>query len=285
MSDPSNQWLQAAAGIAAPWRIVSFQFDPMAKMLHLWLTRHPPQEVKKGLFRRWSQNQTPVTPIDSVLGAQEMRWRHLNCMDYTCIIHTTDVLEARHHQLPWLGQPGQPFTNRMMKHIGHSINKGTDLSVVADLLGVDFSDVWKAKFFLERKGEDSSKAPLTAAAAVVPAAAASLPESTVVLPSTTLNAPPLASEEAGPSMGADVLTTISYAVWERLIKGEMNIQIKALGLQLLLTKLRSQVAEQPTPDVIELKVRELLRFMVRNSRSLDYELGQIRNYLMKDVAA
>ena len=86
-------------------------------------------------------------------------------------------------------------------------------------------------------------------------------------------------------MGADVLTTISYAVWERLIKGEMNIQIKALGLQLLLTKLRSQVAEQPTPDVIELKVRELLRFMVRNSRSLDYELGQIRNYLMKDVAA
>ena len=277
MSDPSNQWLQAAAGIAAPWRIVNFQFDPMAKMLHLWLTRHPPQEVKKGLFRRWSQNQPTVTAVDTVLGAQEMRWRHLNCMDYTCIIHTTDVLEARHHQLPWLGQPGQPFTNRMMKHIGHSISKGTDLSVVADLLGVDFSDVWKVKFALERKADVLGKAFAAPAAPVAATAAAT---------ATTVSANATPAEGAAPVTNTDdVLTSINYTVWVRLIKGEINIQIKALGFQLLLTKLRSQVAEQPTPDVIELKVRELLRFMVRNSRSLDYELAQIRNYLTKDVAA
>ena len=271
MSDPSNQWLQAAAGIAAPWRIVSFQFDPMAKMLHLWLTRHPPQEVKKGLFRRWSQNQATVTAVDTVLGVQEMRWRHLNCMDYTCIIHTTDVLEPRHYQLPWLGQPGQPFTNRMMKHIGHSISKGTDLSVVADLLGVDFSDVWKVKFALERKVETLRAA--TASPAAQPA------------PEPPPPPPPPPSEEGVAAANPDILTSINYAIWERLVKGEINIQIKALGLQLLLTKLRSQVAEQPTPDVIELKVRELLRFMVRNARSLDYELVQIRNFLMKDVTA
>lgn len=281
MSDPSNQWLQAAAGISAPWRIVSFQFDPMAKMLHLWLTRHPPQEVKKGLFRRWSQSQPPVTTMDTILGAPEMRWRHLNCMDYTCIIHTTDMLEARHHQLPWLGKPGQPFTNRMMKHIANSMNKGTDLSVIADLLGVDFSDVWKVKFAIERKGDDSGRAipaaPSTSASASTSVA---VPEEAVpALPPV----PPMA--DGSQPITADVLATISYAVWERLIKGECNIQIKALGFQLLLTKLRSQVAERPTPDVIELKVRELLRFMVRNSRSLDYELAQIRTLLMKDTTA
>lgn len=265
MSDPSNQWLQAAAGISAPWRIVSFRFDSMAKMLHLWLTRHPPQEMKKGIFRRWSPNQSSSsTMIDSALGVEEMRWRHLNCMDYTCIIHTTDILEARHHQLPWLGQPGQPFTNRMMKHIGLSISKGTDLAVIADLLGVDFSDVWKVKFALERKVDESKANALETSAGNAPTSAATNR--------------PLSIDSS------DVLGSISQNVWERLIRGEINIQIKALGLQLLLTKLRSQVAEQPTPDVVELKVRELLRFLVRNSRSLDYELAQIRSYLMKDVA-
>lgn len=264
MSDPSNQWLQAAAGIAAPWRIVNFQFDPMAKMLHLWLTRHPQQEVKRGFFRRKIPTPPPITAVDSVLGAQEMRWRHLNCMDYTCMIHTTDVLELRHHQLPWLGKPGQPFTNRMMKHIAASVNKGTDLSVVADLLGVEFSDVWKVKFAIERKGDTMNKAmdaPMLSAPPPQPLS------------------PPSASVET------DILATISYAVWEKLIRGELNIQIKLLGFQLLLTKLRSQVAEQPTPDVIELKIREMLRFMVRNSRSLEYELAQIRTYLTKEVAA
>ena len=265
MSEPSNQWLQAAAGISAPWRITNFQFDPMAKMLHLWLTRHPPQEVKKGFFKRWSQSPPPIHAVDSVLGAQGMRWRHLNCMDYACMIHTNDVLEPRHHQLPWLGKPGQPFTNRMVKHISGSVSKGTDLSVVADLLGVDFSDLWKVKFALERKGDALNKA----------------------MDAPMPSAPPLPPSESVESglIGSDVLASINYAVWEKLIRGELNIQIKALGFQLLLTKLRSQVAEQPTPDVIELKVRELLRFMVRNARSLDHEMTQIRNYLTKDVVA
>lgn len=265
MSEPSNQWLQAAAGIAAPWRITTFQFDPMAKRLHLWLTRHPPQEVKKGFFKRWSQVQPVLNPVDSVLGVQEMRWRHLNCMDYACMIHTTDILDPRHHQLPWFGKPGQPFTNRMVKHIAGSVSKGTDLSVVADLLGVDFADLWKVKFALERKGDNLNKDKA--------------PDS--VIP--TLPPQPISADSG--LMGMDVLTSISYTVWEKLIRGELNIQIKALGFQLLLSKLRSQVAEQPTPDVIELKVRELLRFMVRNARSLDHELAQIRNYLTKDVVA
>lgn len=57
----------------------------------------------------------PVTP--AVATGPEMQWRHLNVMNFTCHIHATDPLDERHCELPWLGQPGLPFSNGLLHQV------------------------------------------------------------------------------------------------------------------------------------------------------------------------
>ena len=254
----SDPWA-LAAGMAAPWRTTQYRIDPVAKMLHLWITRHPqPEAVAKK--RSWLGLFGPAsTPAAAPAPAQgpEMQWRHLNCMDYTCVIHTTDVLEERHHDLPWLGKPGMPFSNRMAKQVIQTVSNGVELSTVADLYSIAYADLWKFKFAIDNGQADAQRSPPPA-----PAAASAAP--------------------AAPQ--AHAIPDVAHPVWERLIEGQLSIDIQTLGLQLLLSKLRQQVQLQPTPEVRQVKLRELHRYTLRNAHSLVHELTQIKQ-LAKELAA
>lgn len=249
----SDPWA-LAAGMAAPWRTTQYRIDPVAKMLHLWITRHPqPETVAKK--RSWLGLFGPATTTPAATPAPtqgpEMQWRHLNCMDYTCVIHTTDVLEERHHDLPWLGKPGMPFSNRMAKQVIQTVANGVELSTVADLYSIAYADLWKFKFAIDNGQADAQRSapPARAAASAVPAA----PQ-------------------------AHAIPDVAHPVWERLIEGQLSIDIQTLGLQLLLSKLRQQVQLQPTPEVRQVKLRELHRYTLRNAHSLVHELTQIKQH-------
>ena len=60
------------------------------------------------------------------------------------------------------------------------------------------------------------------------------------------------------------------------ITGDLNIQIKTLSFQLILTKLRQQFSMQQNDEVKIMKLRELHRYVERNERSLGHELKQLR---------
>ena len=62
-----------------------------------------------------------------------------------------------------------------------------------------------------------------------------------------------------PSADSGNVPDVKDPVWERLITGELNIHIKTLSLQLILTKLRQQVSLQQNDEVKQLKLRELHR--------------------------
>jgi hypothetical protein len=247
----SDTWLQAA-GIASPWRVTQVKTDPVAKMLHLWITRHPLPEVaakKRHWFGMLLNTAPPNRPPSSTTPqGPEMQWRHLNSMDYACLIHTTDVLEEPHHNLPWLGQKGMPFTNRMGKHITACVSKGVELATVAQLFDVSYADLWKFKFAI-----DQGSTPMPAASGNTSAAALRLPEP-------------------------------SHPMWEQLVAGDIQIDIKTLGFQLLLSKLRQQINLHPTPEVKTVKLRELHRYMVRNAHSLSNELQQLQSHLNGEAA-
>lgn len=250
-------YLVQAAGIPSPWRATQYRIDDVAKMAHVWITRHPLPgvEKKRGWFgRAVGQNVTEVLAT-----GPEMQWRHLNCMDYTCHIHTVDELDERHYELPWLGQPGLPFSNRLSRQVFACLMEGMEMSAICAILNISFADLWKFKYALDN-GE--VKFEYTPAKKTRPFAAA----------------------PAAPSASTANVPDVTDPVWERLITGELNIQIKTLSFQLILTKLRQQVSLQQNNEVKLLKLRELHRYVERNERSLGHELQQLREHTHPESA-
>lgn len=244
-------YLVLAAGIPHPWRASHYRIDEVATMVHVWITRQtrPNVEKKRSWFGFGAAVQT-VTEASAT--GPEMQWRHLNCMNFTCQIHTTDVLDERHFDLPWFGQLGLPFSHRLSRQVFACLMEGMEMSAICDILNIPFSDLWKFKHALDN---GQVKFEYTPAKKTGPATA------------------PLGT--SSPSANASNVPDVDDPVWERIITGELNIQIRTLSLQLLLTKLRQQVRLQQNDEVKLLKLRELHRYVERNQRSLGIELRQL----------
>lgn len=243
-------YLVQAAGIPHPWRAVQYRVDEVAMIVHVWITRQPRPNV--GKKRSWFNFAPAQSAPEQPASGPEMQWRHLNCMNFSCQIHTTDVLDDRHYDLPWFGQPGLPFSNRLSRQIFVCLAEGLEMHAICDVLNIPFNDLWKFKHAL-----DNGQVKF---------------EYTSVKKSAASAADPLAASSAGPGNVPD----LEDPIWERLITGEVNVQIKTLSLQLILTKLRQQVSLQQNDEVKRLKLRELHKYVERNQRSLGYELSQFR---------
>ncbi|CAM3525163.1 hypothetical protein [Polaromonas hydrogenivorans] len=253
-------YLAVAAGIPHPWRATQYRIDEVAAMVHVWITRQPQANVKKK--RSWFGLLTAVQAIaEAPVNGPEMQWRHLNCMNFTCQIHTLDVLDERHFDLPWFGQPGLPFSNRLSRQVFACLKEGLEIPAICDIHNIPFADLWKFKHALDN---GQVKFEYTA----------SQKTDTATGPDAHLS----------PSAGSGNVPDVKDPVWERLITGELTIHIKTLSLQLILTKLRQQVSLQQNDEVKQLKLRELHRYVERNQRSLEYELNQFRKISQSEYA-
>lgn len=250
-------YLVQVAGIPSPWRATQFRIDEVGKAVHVWITRHKLPDVEKR--RNWFTRDSgqPIAEVPAT--GPEQQWRHLNCMEYTCQIHTVDELEERHYGLPWLGQPSLPFSNRLSRQVFACLMEGMEMSAICAMLNIPFADLWKFKFAIDNGQVKFEYTPAKKKRTV--AVVASLP-----LPSVG-NVPDMADP-----------------VWERLIIGELNIQIKTLSFQLILTKLRQQASLQQSDEIKLMKLRELHRYVERNERSLGYELQQLTEYSQTESA-
>lgn len=253
--------LACAANIALPWRATRCHVDAAGKMVHLWITRHPEQRVIKK--RNWLGMATVHAASPPPPEGPDLHWRHLNCMDFTCTIHTVDQLDPRHHDLPWFGQTGLPFSNGLAKQIFTCLAEGLELNAICALFKVSFADLWKFKYGLDngliRFDHVTTKKSVASELAVG-------------------QVPPVP-----PSSGESGVPDVSDPVWEQLLTGSLVIHIKTLGFQLLLTKLMQQVSLQQTDDVKLLKLRELHRYVERNARSLGMELQQLRSHVLESA--
>jgi len=184
----------------------------------------------------WFFSQRPSAP-DHTLPV----WRHLNIGNFKCHIHANPVEAGRHNNLGWIGDDGQPFTRAMVQLIGAHFLAGLSIQAVCPLLDIPAADVWKLKHNL-----DNGR--------------------------TSLNAPaPL-----GDSPAVDhIIPEASHAVWQQLLSGEFNLDIRVLSLKLLMTKLREQVLRIQDSEVHALKAHELQRYFVRHAHLLAHELEQI----------
>jgi|GEM_PF-1086030 len=248
-------YLVQVAGIPSPWRASHVRIDEVTKMLHLWITRHPLPNIEKK--RSWFGMGTAQTVSAAPATGPEMQWRHINCMDYICQIHTADELEERHHDLPWLGQPGLPFSNRLSLQVFACLMEGMEMSAICAMLNLPFTDLWKFKYALDNGQVKFEYTPANKTRHKSRLGAS--------VPSASL-----------PSASAGNVPDVADPVWERLITGALNVRIKTLSFQLILAKLRQQVSLQQNDEVKLMKLRELHRYVERNERSLGHELHQLR---------
>lgn len=176
--------------------------------------------------------------------ASEYVWRHLNLGPMRCVIHAALPRHANTENLPWCGKPDLPFTSAMSLEVATLFSHGISLQQVCALLDIAVEDMWKFRHRM-----DSGKLALSVDTAAAPA--------------RPQEAPGAVPEPDNP-------------VWEKLLDGSTSIDIRVLGLRLLLAKMREQMQAITDREVRMLKSYELQRYFARNQRQLAYELAQLR---------
>jgi hypothetical protein len=223
-----------------PWMVRDFRFDPDARRLDVWVG----VEAPRGWFVR--VRRQPVEGPESV-------WRHVDVAGWRCHVHVQAPVGADLGALPWVGPSDMPFSRALSKYVFTLFNEGVPLNGICTITGIPLQELWKFKYSLDQ-GKTSIAVP------AAPAAEAGASE--------------VATAPAAPS--SDDIPDLTDPVWLKLIEGQVELDIRALSLKLLMTRLRSQLEVITDEEVRMLKLRELHRYFVKNARMLGHELSQLR---------
>lgn len=170
---------------------------------------------------------------------RESVWRHINIGNARCIVHAVIPGETDSADLQWLGETDQPFTRAFARQIAGMFMQGVSFASVCALLDLPVADLWKFKHRL-----DNGKSGLS-----------------------------------GPGSASDSISARIPApndpIWEELLSGNLQLDIRILSLKLLLTKLREQFAIISDGEVRTLKAHELQRYFTRHEKMLGHELAQL----------
>lgn len=179
----------------------------------------------------------------------EQVWRHINIGNARCLVHAEPPAADDQPNLQWLGEAEQPFSRALARQIAGMFMEGITFQAICSLLDIPVAELWKFKHSL-----DNGK--------------------------TNLSGYRTASAEPAASGVPDA----SDPVWERLLDGRINIEIRVLSLKLLLTKLREQFSLITDGEVRLLKTREMQRYFVRHEKLLGHELAQLTALAPQEAA-
>jgi hypothetical protein len=168
----------------------------------------------------------------------ERLWRHVNFGDWDVTVRVIAPTGANLSGLPWAGQGGLPFTNLLSQEIFALLRHGLSTQAIAEHLRLPHDDLWRFRHAIDAGHW----------------------------------LPPL---EQGTDTD-EALPSIANPVWLGLLDGTRELDVRLLSLKLMLTKLRSQLAANPGEAARVLTVQELYGFFVRNKRSLEHEIAQLR---------
>lgn len=181
-------------------------------------------------------------PKQAATEVLERSWRHVNLGNWRCFVHVACGQSLT--GLPWCGESDQPFTRALARQVATLLGEGVKLHGICALLDLRVEDLWKFKHSL-----DSGKTGLA-------------------------SVPPVAPGQGGETSSG--VPAPDHPVWERLLDGSIDIDIRALSLKLLTTKLREQMRVISDAEVRRLKACEMHRYFVRYEHNLAHELAQLR---------
>jgi hypothetical protein len=179
---------------------------------------------------------------------ESQTWRHLNYGKWQVQVSVAAPVGADLSRHAWAGERDFPVTRAMSQQIFDLLRSGCSLQVVSDLLGLPLGDVWRFKYFLDN-GRWSTGAESEPAA---PGAA------------------------AADQVVAEGLPVANDPVWLDILEGRRQLDVRVLGLKMLLTKLRGQLGLISDRDVRMHKVEEFQRYFAKNRKLLAHEIDQLR---------
>jgi hypothetical protein len=219
-----------------PWVVTRCETHGALKRHDLWIALEEP--------RSWfGFGRKPPRPTEN------RSWRHVNFGDWQVHLHVTLPQGADLSRLTWAGEQDQPFTRALSQRILALLKAGCDFRAVGELLEVAQTDVWRFRYFLDH-GRWSGAEP----------------------PQIVLDGGPTPT---GPVVD-DEIPAASDPVWLAVLEGRKQLDVRVLGLKLLLTRLRAQLNLVPDKEVRQLKVHEFHRYFSKNRHLLAFELDQIR---------
>lgn len=229
-----------------PWTVRDFRFDPGARRIDVWIGL----EVQRGWFGLGRKSVEPESA--------ERVWRHIDLAGWRTHLRVLAPPGADLSALPWAGSADMPFSQALSKQVFALFNEGVSLNGICAITGIPLQELWKFKYALDQGKTAIGDANRAATAATPGASATEAPVSDAV--------------------GADDVPDLADPIWLQLIEGQRDIDIRALSLKLLMTRLRSQMELITDDEVRMLKLRELHRYFVKNARMLGHELSQLRTH-------
>ncbi len=235
MADATGLWRQLLQ-IQEPWTVRECRADEFNRCMEIRVG----VEAPRGWFRLGR----------STAAGEEFVWRHIGFGDWRVRLSVIVPQGSEPPRHAWAGEVGMPFTRALDREVLALLGEGVGMTGVCSLLDIPMSELWRYRHAI-----DNGKLSVDAYASskAVPA--------------------PAANEPAGSASSR--VPDVADPVWQRLVEGSLEIDVRVLGLQMLLSRLRSQAALIADEQVRAVKLRELHRYFVRNERMLAHELGQM----------
>jgi hypothetical protein len=242
--------LKSMLRIEQPWAVQAYRFDARRNRLDVTVGIEMP--------RAWFGFSRAAAPGDTEIH----QWRHVNLAGWHTHLRVSVPPGMRLPRAAWCGDADHPFTSGLAQRVFVLFNEGLTLRSVCAVLEIPLDEVWKYRYLL-----DSGKAGSDGAQMRPAASPAAMPDSVSAAAKQAL------AEEVIRHEG---LPDPSDPVWQGLIEGQFDIDIRLLGLKLLLAKVRSQLDVIRDEQVRMLKLGEIYRYFARNVRALDHEIEQLR---------
>jgi hypothetical protein len=175
---------------------------------------------------------------------EHFAWRHVNFGPWRVYLYVALPPGSSTEGVPWLGEPDMPFSHQLARQIFALLKADVSLQRICELLDLPMSELWKFRYALD---------------------------------SGRLAAPEVGTDERMPELPADRdIPAPDDPVWAALVDGQLEIDIRVLGLKLLLSRLRGQMARISDHEIRALKLQEFHRYFAKNKRMLGHELAQLK---------
>lgn len=260
MTPQERQWLETLLEVRAPWQVQGFKWSDGTRQLSVQVGT---AAESAGPF--WA-------PRKPAAGGQRLHWAHLPMAGRRCEV----VLTLREGQplpdAPWAGEHELPFSHALSRLVLDLMLDGATMSQLCRMLDLPLSDLWKYKFRLDHgsarppQARDAREARETAR----PAAPMPVPPPVAARPIELAPAQPRVADDD------ESIPPEDAPVWLALLTGRQTLEVRALGLKLLLSKLTREAATHRDADLHRQASRGLYRYFVRNQPLLASEIAQLR---------
>lgn len=173
----------------------------------------------------------------------KLLWRHTSIGAFKTFIHATLPEDGREHQdLPFLGELGSDFTRGLARRVVECLQAGMGYRQICKLLEIDVYLAWQIRHALGERPQSEAAGP----------------------------------EDDGPEApSARQIPPTGDPVWLRLLESDESIDIRLLGLRLLLARCRQEFPGLTTDDAKIMRVNAVRRFFIKHEKQLDHEISQL----------